>query len=149
MSKTNYTVQAMVEQANYCQEKALESAQDAGYDLGVESVLRHNFNIPWDEAADLRKNIDHLRELLKAEKDGRLMVAPCKPEDTIYWILEDDGEWHISPDKIIEVGMSGFFVNGGILDHVSYDIIPWNEFGKTCFLTHKEAEAALAAKKEV
>lgn len=83
-------------------------------------------------------------EIAKAEVQGRLMVLPCKVGDTIHWILEDDGKYHISPDKIIEVGSKGFFVNGGIFRNTVYDFIPWDELGKTAFLTREEAEAALA-----
>ena len=81
MSKTNYTVQAMVTEANDCTEKELDEARQEGYDLGVESVLRNHFDIPWSEAGDIRKNIDHLRDLIKAEQEGRLVIldAPMVP----------------------------------------------------------------------
>ena len=104
----------------------------------------------WCKGSCSHKKVwDKLKQYEDAEADGRLMVTPCKPENTIYWILEDDGEFHISPDKIIEVGAKGFFVNGGIFGDVAYDFIPWDEIGKTAFLTEKEAQAALAKKKEV
>lgn len=57
----------------------IEDIQNEAYDLDVDSVLRNHFDIPWADAADIRKNIDHLRDLVKAEKEGRLVVLPYPP----------------------------------------------------------------------
>ena len=149
MSKTNYTVQAMVAEANDYQQQELEEAEEKGYDLGVESVLRNHFDIPWAEAADLRKNIDHLRELLVAEKEGRLVVLPpCKIGDTIYVLITTFTSFEIRKGKITG------FRSGTKKQYVTYRLntppyfessVSVDKLGKTAFMSSGEAEAALAA----
>lgn len=88
--------------------------------------------------------IDHLRELVQAEQDGRLVVLPCKVGDTVYM-----------PDAqkiIIPVRVQGIAITASgqtILHFGGYPVeYAWgNEVGKTIHLTHAEAEAALGAQK--
>ena len=80
---------------------------------------------------------DRLRELAKAEKDGRLEVLPCKVGDHI---LADGRE-------AIVVWFFGYktgrFLHAQFLDNAECADIPFYEIGKTVFLTREEAEAAL------
>ena len=80
---------------------------------------------------------DRLRELAKAEKDGRLEVLPCKVGDHI---LADGRE-------AIVVWFFGYktgrYLHAQFLDNAEYTDIPFYEIGKTVFLTREEAEAAL------
>lgn len=115
MSKTNYTVQAMVGEAN------------------------DHFESLCDECFDRQ-------QLKKAEEEGRLIGDSIKPGDTIYWVLEDNGEKYVSSERVVDVGTRGFFVPefaGGDIESPC-DIILWGAIGKECFLTQEEAEAALA-----
>ena len=156
MSKTNYTVQAMVSEANDYQQKELEEAEQKAYDLGVDSVLRNHFDIPWDEAADIRKNIDHLRELLVAEKEGRMIVHPgkelcAKQGDYIYII--DDGE--VVEAILCIVGfdeegndyMVAIYGQPGDDDYEGFNP-RFSDVGKTLFFTREAAEAALSKMEE-
>ena len=115
MSKTNYTVQAMVSEAN------------------------DHFESVCDECFDRQ-------ELAKIEA----AKPPIKPGDTLYWVLEDDGKYSVSPDRVVDVGTRGFFVaefaSGDI--ESPCDCITYDKIGKECFLTEKEAEAALAKLKD-
>lgn len=87
---------------------------------------------------------DHLRELVQAEQDGKLVVLPCKVGDTVY--MPD-------PEKIIiPVRVQGIAITASgktILHFGGYPVeYAWgNEVGKTIHLTHAEAEAALEAQK--
>lgn len=77
--------------------------------------------------------IDHLRELVQAEQDGRLVVLPCKVGDTVYRVLTTrDCPPVLSEAKIETVGQAA-------------DLI--RVLGKhkllSCYLTREEAEAAL------
>lgn len=38
----------------------------------------------YEDIADTVGGFDHLRELAEADKDGRLVVLPCKVGDTVY-----------------------------------------------------------------
>ena len=92
--------------------------------------------------------IDHLRKLVQAEKDGRLVVLPCKVGDTVYMQV---AKWN-TITGYEEDKCDGFYIgNDGILQikaqsytgsHGTYGVP-----GKTVFLTRKEAEAALEAQK--
>ena len=92
---------------------------------------------------------DRLRELAEADKDGRVVVLPCKVGDTVYMIEHifdiDNGVCdEICARKVI--GHGGNNLNqlwlvgsGGICNaHIFV-----SEFGKTVFLTREEAERAI------
>ena len=94
-----------------------------------------------------------LRELAEADKNGRLVVLPCKVGDTV-WVTRNPwtGKLLKKPLDAYVNGMKmyshGLYVNllfdtrkiNGTRD---YEI---NHIGKTVFLTREEAEAALEAK---
>lgn len=88
--------------------------------------------------------IDHLRELVQADQEGRCIVLPCKKGDTVWRIVHDAAP-HITKDrctnikvenKEVWVNLIGDRVMGG-----------WN-FGKLLFLNEKEAEVALKAREQ-
>jgi hypothetical protein len=73
-------------------------------------------------------SIDRLREICAAERDGRLVVLPCKVGDTVYSTSPNQ-------DKAIACYVPSL-----------HTIARWIEdgvFGKTVFLTRAEAEEAL------
>ena len=92
---------------------------------------------------------DRLRELAEADKDGRVVVLPCKVGDTVYTknrVLGADNAIH---DEICTRRIKGY--RGNALnkvwlivsdDYCNLSIFP-SEFGKTVFFTREEAERAL------
>lgn len=100
-------------------------------------------------------DLDRLEELAEADRAGRLMVSPCKVGDTV-WVTRNPwtGKLLKKPLDAYVNGMKmyshGLYVNllfdtrkiNGTRD---YEI---NHIGKTVFLTHEEAEAALEAIKD-
>lgn len=46
-------------------------------------------NIVDDAFSDTPEFTEHIRELLRAEKDGRLVVLPCKVGDRVYRVIDD------------------------------------------------------------
>ena len=81
---------------------------------------------------------EHIRELLRAEKDGRLVVLPCKVGDTIYRCgdpIKKIYEWQIAYVEVYDD--ETVFVDDSDNTFVEADI------GKTVFLTREEAEKAL------
>lgn len=86
--------------------------------------------------------IDRLRTLAEADKDGRLVVQPCKMGDVLY---------RASPSGVV-VHRVANVVYRGLTKRWYIDTIPnlpyaSEELGKTTFFTHEEAENALEAKK--
>lgn len=46
-------------------------------------------NVVDDAFSDKPEFIEHIRELLRAEQDGRVMVLPCRVGDRIYRVVDD------------------------------------------------------------
>lgn len=94
--------------------------------------------------------IDRLRELAEADKDGRLVVLPCKAGDTVYEVTSRKtiSEYRV---KAIRVELFCTFIEwdivAGFVDKSIFGV-PVDEIGKTVFLTREEAEKALEAKKD-
>ena len=89
-------------------------------------------------------DLDELREMAQAKREGRCVVLPCKKGDTV-WRIVHDATPHITKDrctnikvenKEVWVNLIGDRVMGG-----------WN-FGKLLFLNEKEAEVALKAREQ-
>lgn len=86
--------------------------------------------------------IDRLRELAQADREGRCVVLPAKPDQIIYqWRKGDDCP---SVSRLDGVQISG---DGEITYPIWCGHLTPRDFGKTVFLTRKEAEAALEGMK--
>lgn len=74
---------------------------------------------------------EHIRGLLRAEKDGRLVILPCKVGERIYQVIPD----YTAPDNSLfieeDVFHLGLLTDGG-------------ELPANCYFTLEEAEKALA-----
>ena len=89
-----------------------------------------------------------LRELAEADKDGRLVVLPCKVGQRVFALLDTDK--HISECEVKQIGMGnkiGFIGLEPIGARGREYGVSLNGFGKTVFLTYEEAEKALEAMK--
>ena len=88
-------------------------------------------------------DVDRLRELVEADKDGRLVVQPCKVGDTLFRVFAGEIFEH-------RVASMKYFAIQGRWDIETYPFCPYVEssIGKTIFLTREEAEKALEAKRD-
>ena len=84
--------------------------------------------------------IDRLRELAEADKDGRVVVLPCKVGDTV-WRIVRDGEPHITRDEVRDMYFADDMTPCDEL--VGGRVTFTEKFGKTVFLSREEAEKAL------
>lgn len=75
--------------------------------------------------------INRLKELAEADKDGRVVVLPCKPGDTVYMI-----SWRLNGRHEIEERV------------FSLTYFDPAKYGKDYFLSREEAEKALEAMKD-
>lgn len=73
-------------------------------------------------------DIEHMHDLLQAEKDGRLVVLPCKPWDKVY---QTDG-LNIYESKVERIIFEA--------DNIAFSE---DAIGRSIFLTREKAEAAL------
>lgn len=91
-------------------------------------------------------SVDRMLELLKADKDGRIVVLPCKVGDVVYGF---HGEKTILPmvAKWIETNTDGWCIAVQYAP-MTPRFYRFSDFGKTVFLTREEAEKALEAMKD-
>ena len=84
-----------------------------------------------------------LRELAKADKEGRVVVLPCKVGDKLYRVFAGEIFEH-------RVGSMKYFAIQGRWDIETYPFCPCVEssIGKTVFLSREEAEKALETMKD-
>ena len=116
----------------------LKEYEDTGFD--PEEIA--DFMKRWEQTVEIggmlkKYCIDHIRDLLHAEQDGRLVVLPCNVGDHVW----ADGR------EAIVVWFFGYkterYLHAQFFDNAEHTDIPFYEIGKTVFLTREEAEAAL------
>ena len=93
--------------------------------------------------------ISRVKVLAEADKDGRLVVLPCKVGQRVFALMDTDK--HISECEVKQIGMGneiGFICLEPIGAKGREYGVALNGFGKTVFLTREEAEKALEATKD-
>lgn len=131
---------------NCSQKKAWERLK-AYEDTGLTPGEVHSMSGEWRTMMSVLNSIGggygRLRELAEADKDGRMVLLPCKVDDTVYRIVRD-ADPHITRDEVRNM----YFADDMTLcvELISGRIILPEKFGKTVFLTREEAEKALEAK---
>ena len=85
-----------------------------------------------------------LFELLNAEREGRLVVLPCRVGDTVWYRTYTKNatvDLGMQPHEVI--ALRAYVVTKGEFTDVG---VPVEHFGVTAFLSREEAERALAPK---
>ena len=107
-------------------------------DTGLEPEEIKNALDVNDIIPEINVTVDHIRDLLKAEQTGRLVVLPCKVGDHVW----ADGR------EAIVVWFLGYkterYLHAQFFDNAKHTDIPFYEIGKTVFLAREEADASLA-----
>ena len=86
---------------------------------------------------------EHMCELLRAEKDGRLVVLPCKAGDEL-WSFSTYPAARVYGFTVTDIST----LNGRtVLNTLGCGTLWERDIGKTVFLTREEAEKALEARK--
>ena len=118
-------------------------------DTGLEPATCANYKTFEDEAISKGVTFKRIVELMEADKDGRLVVLPCKVGDTLYEVTGRNtiSEYRV---KAIRVELFCVFIEWEIEKGFVWQSlagITQNEIGKTVFLTREEAEKALEGKR--
>lgn len=115
----------------------LAAYEDTGRTPEEVTALGNLFDYVLEESKTLTGQLallNRIRDLARADKDGRLVVLPCKVGDTVYRIFNPPSREPV--------------ISAHTLMSVDY-IVRWiDKFGKTVFLTREEAEKALEAMKD-
>ena len=125
----------------------LAAYEDTG--IEPESVGALKLSMMGKAIAEIKEfnglSVDRLRELAEADRDGRVVVPPCKAGDTVYEVTSRKtiSEYRV---KAIRVELFCTFIEwdivAGFVDKSIFGV-PVNEIGKTVFLAREEAEKAL------
>lgn len=134
---------AMHEDTQRCQENLLDKAAEAIERLTAENAaLREKVPLTEDAMINLAAQAlgvepSRLRELAEVDKDGRVVVLPCKVGDTVYFaLLGRIIEKQVF--SIVSFSNSTRIYCGGTSEYFRPE-----DIGKTFFLTREEAEKAL------
>ena len=87
---------------------------------------------------------DRLRELAEADKDGRVLILPCKVGDTVFALIGYAREPRECKVEFVNIGNGYTTIILRTADDAREQCgVPLPAFGRTVFLTREEAEKAL------
>lgn len=126
----------------------LKAYEDTGLTPEEVTALGKLFDYALKESKTLTEQLTllkHIRELAEADKEGRVVVLPCKVGHRVFALLDTDK--HISECEVKQIGLGdeiGFVGLEPIGARGREYGVSLKGFGKTVFLTREEAEKALA-----
>lgn len=144
-----------------CSQKQVWERLKAYEGTGLTPAEVHSMSGEWCAMMSVLNSIgsyDRLRELAVADQEGRVVVLPCKGwldivfgEQTLFYGIDTDyieePIREISVDNAERIswydGWKTVFLKGADENGQAWEFSP-DEIGKTVFLTHEEAEKALA-----
>ena len=88
-------------------------------------------------------DLDRLKELVEADRDGRCIVLPCKVGDKVYCIQSYFNDAKMRSEKKVKCRIVDFVQSFPDLFECYGMIYRFEDIGKTVFLTREEAEAAM------
>ena len=130
----------------------LAAYEETGRTPEEVTALGKLFDYALEESKTLTEQLallNRIRDLAEADRDGRLVVPPCKAGDTVYEVTSRKtiSEYRV---KAIRVELFCTFIEwdivAGFVDKSIFGV-PVDEIGKTVFLTREEAKKALEAMK--
>ena len=131
-----------------CSQRKVWERLKAYEDTGLEPGQCENAKAIIESAfSDDTAKAERIRELLKADKDGRLVVLPCKTVFELTWDAGPDCDL-LCPVSIDGHGCCDFCDKGELCIYESKCRQEHMEqIGKTVFLTREEAEKVLKTTK--
>ena len=113
-------------------------------DTGLEPAMCANYKTFEDEAISKGVTFKRIVELMNADKDGRLVVLPCKVGDGLWTFCSHPVE-QVYSFTVTDIST----LNGRTMLNTSRcGVIDERDVGKTVFFTREEAEKALEAMKD-
>ena len=130
-----------------CSQRKVWERLKAYEDTGLEPEQCENAKTIIESAfSDDTSKAERIRELLKADGDGRIVILPCKVGDTVWFkTYTDNGKTCIGlqPHKAVSVRVC-VMADGRIFP---VELL-LSRFGKSWFITREEAEKALEVMKD-
>lgn len=124
----------------------LKAYEDTGWTPEMLRKMGENAGHLWDFAqAAENMTVGRLKELAEADKDGRVVVLPCKVDETVYFVnAKQILEFAVVGYAVDETGIS--WVHAEHVDKIGNTnerTFSPDRFGKNTFFTREEAERAL------
>lgn len=91
-------------------------------------------------------DLDRLKELAQADREGKCVVLPCRVGDKVYCIQSYFNDAKMRSEKKVKCRVVDFMQSLPNLFECEGMIYKFSDIGKTVFLTSEEAESALKAK---
>ena len=121
----------------------LKACEDTGWTPEMLRKLGENAWHLWDFAqAAENMTVGRLKELAEADKDGHVVVLPCKVGDVVYGFHNNRQTILPMVVKWIETNADGWTVAAQCTP-MAPNFYQFSDFGKTAFLTSEEAERAM------
>src|SRR5699024_6738614 len=92
--------------------------------------------------------LDRLRELAEADREGRCVVFPCKPGDTVYQLTPSICKWRETNKCDRCPGYGACWEGTTIIEPVQFEPYMIDSVGTDIFLARAEAEEALRREQE-
>ena len=123
----------------------LKAYEDTGWTPEMLRKLGENAWRLWDFAqAAESMTLERFKELAEADKDGRVVVQPCRQGDEL-WTYCNHPVNRVYSFTVSDVST----LNGRtVLNTLGLGTIRPEDIGKTVFLTHEEAKRAMEGRKE-
>lgn len=94
-------------------------------------------------------DVDRMKELAEADRDGRLVVLPCQSGEHVFALLDNQTHvWECEVEHAVLDGWRKVFAIRPLGHSKESYYAPFGAFGQSVFLTREEAERALEAKKD-
>lgn len=93
-------------------------------------------------------DLDRLKELVQANREGKCVVLPCRVGDKVYCIQSYFNDAKMRSEKKVKCRVVDFMQSLPDLFECEGMIYKFSDIGKIVFLTSEEAEAALEKMKE-
>ena len=88
-------------------------------------------------------DLDRLRELAQADREGRCVVVPVKLGQPVYCLQDYFNDATMKSEKRVKCRLVDFIPVASKMFETNGVIYQFSEIGKTVFLTREEAEAKL------
>ena len=125
-------------QSGTCTQKQVWERLKAYEDAGLSPQARAEAREIEETLSGCDYSISRMVELMKADKDGRVIVLPAKKGDTLYAVTR----FGIEKRVVKEIAAPFFYNSYESSDRAALPTAIRN-FGKTVFLSREEAEKAL------
>lgn len=139
-----FVVQQLIEDYSNIR-KDLLAYKDTG--LEPESVEALKLSMMGKAIAEIKEfnglPVDRLRELAEADRAGRLVVLPCKPDGSMLDTSDPE-----RPEIMKRIHFAVAYVCGGIVFHQPYNMFLENVAAGYIRPLNEEAEQALKAKRD-